>query len=309
MNELSRQYLEEKYENLLAVKVLDLSSQNLRTINAEAFRSLRELSKIELDKNKIQVIHSNAFFVGLSNQLKFLCLSENQIEDIDPRAFEGLVNLKKLELQKNKLKLIHTNTFSSLTNLESLDLNRNQIGWIEPRLFENLTNLKELQLYGNKLKRFHRDTFESLVKLESLNMSVNKIEEMEPALFRGLSNLKELVLVGNNLKILDRACFRYLSSIGKVILTNSFEENILSYFNRLVFEAFNPDYIFYLDYQPVSISTFERYLKRYHSYTSDFKIFLNQFPKISSEFFFVCVCPVFNSGLYFIIQFFFLFYS
>lgn len=78
---LSRKYLEQKYQSLSTITFLDLSKQNWQTIKADAFISLNKLEK--------------------------LCLHNNQIETLEPKLFEDLSNLKHLHLYGNKLNRIN----------------------------------------------------------------------------------------------------------------------------------------------------------------------------------------------------------
>lgn len=269
-DEFDRRYLEENFSNLSTITVLDLSSKNNKTkIKNETFKSLTQLEKLFLHINRIQVIET--------------------------RAFVGLSNLKILLLQTNRIKEVKGSLFKSLANLEVLELGTNQIEAIDSDVFEGLVNLKDLRLYENKLKKIDNKTFKHLVRLEFLDINDNRIETIEPSAFEGLSMLKQLYLARNKLTNLDRSCFRYFdNSIGLVeLLENKFDTKIVSYFNKNIFLAWNPDLRFFtrdffqnILYFPVSlsISEYESYLVKNSPFTPKFEVFLNQFPEISRKF-------------------------
>lgn len=257
-SELNQERVKENCENWPKDTDLDLSYKEWKIIKANSFESL--------------------------TALKILYLVENKIEVIESRSFDGLSSLKELNLSANELNQINTQTFKSLVSLEKLCLNKNKIGAIDSEAFEDLKNLKILELAENKLIRINNDSFKWLNSLEKLTLSENQIDEIEPNAFEDLNNLKELYLQKNKLNLSCKLCFECLTWIGLIRLegNNRLDANILSYFNRKVFDEWRPNHKFDLGLRSYSISEYYKHF----SFMPDFNAFLNQFPEISSNFFF-----------------------
>ena len=119
------------------------------TFPNRSFANLTRLIYLDLSDNDIYTIESGAFEC-LTN-LAVLRLSMNNLDTIESNTFECLTNLIALNLEENDLETIERHTFDSLTNLIALDLFGNALGTIESHTFENLTNLTHLVLNGNTL--------------------------------------------------------------------------------------------------------------------------------------------------------------
>ncbi len=75
------------------LQLLNLTSNNLRSLSESNFRNLSRLTHLHVDYNRIEAVHS-AVFSYLTN-LKILTISNNLIRDIPQRM--GL-QLAKLEV-------------------------------------------------------------------------------------------------------------------------------------------------------------------------------------------------------------------
>ena len=180
---------------------------------------LKKQTRIELNKNKIRKINSNAF-KGL-DELKEISLNDNEIDEICGGLFDGLSDLKDLWLNKNKLKRIASNKFQKLTKLKRLSLCFNVIDEIEERSFESLSNIEWLFLDSNKLKRISSNTFQHLTKLEILSLQNNFIEEIDFKSFESLSNLRVIELNNNKLRRIDSDIFKTLTRLETIRLDHN----------------------------------------------------------------------------------------
>jgi Leucine-rich repeat (LRR) protein len=111
------------FAEFVNLRVLNLDSNQIETVNAESFNGLVSLEKLYFYDHKLKSMPPN-LFVQLK-QLEYLCLCSKELEVIDETSFRGLeLSLKTLCLHENGLKTAPSaKTFSDLTKLEKLDLN------------------------------------------------------------------------------------------------------------------------------------------------------------------------------------------
>ena len=86
---------------LSGITQLDLSDQNIRTLQSNDFGGLIALTHLYLDKNQITSLPADIFY-GLNN-LKVLDLDFNQITQLAVHTFTSLPALKTLRLRDNSL--------------------------------------------------------------------------------------------------------------------------------------------------------------------------------------------------------------
>lgn len=130
------------FMGLDSLKILDLSSTGLQTVDPEMFVFIPNLQNLNLSKNKFRNIKIDTF-CNLDN-LKKLDLSQNIIENIEEGAFRHLKSLETLSLISNRFKSLGENTFEGLDNLEHLYLK--QFSSLADSQFLNhksLNNLKD----------------------------------------------------------------------------------------------------------------------------------------------------------------------
>lgn len=139
--------LRNNFDNLPKLRSLDLSDNNLSTIDPETFNNLPTTEEINLRNNKIAFIF-NETFVNFP-YLKDLDLSRNKIELLNPSAFISLPELQKLALEHNELTKLPDKIFSRNPMMENINLSGNKLNQIDPETFENLPNLKEVNLDEN----------------------------------------------------------------------------------------------------------------------------------------------------------------
>ncbi|XP_037548960.1 uncharacterized protein LOC119425504 [Nematolebias whitei] len=157
---------------------IQLSHNLLEEINKEDFCGFLNLRILNLGSNQIVSVEDESFFSLVS--LKTLSMSFNQLTKLTSGVFKGLSNLTVLNLNSNSIQFLHNSAFQFLISLQTLDLGCNllqQISDLQPILqlpqiqtlnlesnnfssFEtkdlllNISNLKELQLPSDTLKVF-----------------------------------------------------------------------------------------------------------------------------------------------------------
>uniref|UniRef100_A0A3Q2E4P2 Toll-like receptor 7 n=1 Tax=Cyprinodon variegatus TaxID=28743 RepID=A0A3Q2E4P2_CYPVA len=138
------------FKKLVNLRVLDISSNNLRSVQREVFRGLPDkLSDLYIKKNKL------SFFawgeLQLLHDLKVLDLSGNYLTSVPRMLSNCTSSLEKLILHDNKIKKLTPNFLQDAFNLKYLDLSYNLIRYIEQSSFhdEVIKQMDMLLLHKN----------------------------------------------------------------------------------------------------------------------------------------------------------------
>ncbi|XP_029651540.2 uncharacterized protein LOC115224769 [Octopus sinensis] len=203
----------------LNVISLDLSENEITSIEEESFQNVRYLKYLWLHDNNIMNIEEGSF-QNLSN-LERLSLINNNIKDIKKETFQNLTNLEFLYLEKNGIKKIEKGTFQNLANLNALHLDNNEITVIGEGSFHNLPSLEILWLYNNRITDIEEGSFKSIPKLETLSLLKNKITNIKNGTFQKLANLRTLYLEYNKINKIENATFQNLANLKNLHLDNN----------------------------------------------------------------------------------------
>lgn len=204
------------FSNLVELEELNLQNAKIGKIEPNAFRGLRHLKKLRLDKNHLTSIESLAL-AGLSS-LELLDLDTNKIKEINPKSFSELSKLKELYLNENFITTLCTGCFSKLKMLEKIFIHDNQINKIENNAFGDLNSLKELHLENNQLEQLGAETFLGLTSLTFLELIGNKISTINKNAFENVVSLEKLHLNDNALSTLDVSAFNVLHDLQELSL-------------------------------------------------------------------------------------------
>ncbi|CAH0399672.1 unnamed protein product [Chilo suppressalis] len=120
ITELKEIDLSKVYNNVVS---LNLSGNAISTLSRELH--LPNLQKLDLSKNQISLVESDAFYNMTS--LQRLDLSNNQISNVYKEMFKGLVNLERLMLAQNHISMLAVGTFDYLIGLKQLDITDNPL--------------------------------------------------------------------------------------------------------------------------------------------------------------------------------------
>ncbi|XP_015603819.1 lutropin-choriogonadotropic hormone receptor isoform X2 [Cephus cinctus] len=224
---------------MLNLTKLDLTSNNLTDIPAQAFHQFSNLQILLLRRNRLSNINEHAFS-NLTN-LRVLELDDNYLTDI-PSAIKQLVNMEDLSITNNRIQRINADAFSRASNLVSLDLRGNPIKRIHVDAFQNLHRLRKLILSNAKdledfpnlngtsslevlrvdrahLREVPEDLCEKCPKLKSLDMKSNQLTRI-PNL-KGCNDLRVLDLASNLITSLDEQPFGSLRALHDLLLSNN----------------------------------------------------------------------------------------
>lgn len=208
-------------DSLPRLKYLYLQDNHLSSINTRTFKNLKSLLKLDLNHNRLNRL-DDGVFKDLSS-LEDLTLVGNDINDISDNAFMGLDKLRSLNLDDNQLTSVPMRALDHTRALDSLSLNFNHIDTITPRAFEQQQELRTLSMESNKLGyiseyAFHDRENPDLVRLETLILKGNRLDSVPTASLEHLTNLAYLDLSGNPIVIVGADAFKGLDRLQRIYL-------------------------------------------------------------------------------------------
>ncbi|XP_070541219.1 insulin-like growth factor-binding protein complex acid labile subunit [Ptychodera flava] len=220
------------------LQILDLSYNNLETINQDSFQYFADITYLDLSRNLLTPTYMGEVLYGLQDvKLKRLCLREMAWTEISNSTFLAMKKstLKILDLSSNYLRKITPNSFP-LPSLRHLDLSYNKLEHIAPPVFADLRHLKILNLTGNRMSNYP-DLSTVSGTLQTLVLSQNKLSgEIPQSAFRGLNKISSLDvsmnqitgtlqpgIFGSQEKELERLNLSYnqISNISKYVFHNT----------------------------------------------------------------------------------------
>lgn len=207
--------------------------RNLTNLSGKTYSFDRNITTLDLSSNQIREIDRDAF-IGLENLVR-LHLEENQITHLEGGVFTPLYNLKYLRLNSNSITEVQTSWFPENFKLEELFLRNNRITHLAGASFVNLPNLNNLHLAHNQLQTLDEEAFRGLTSLKYLILRNNFIVRLPLNIFGGLSELSHLDLSDNLLEFIDSRAFRTNEKLFEVILSR----------NRIT--SFHPDTLVHLE--------------------------------------------------------------
>ena len=213
--------------------LLDLQSNDIRSIKTGAFQQLTNLDRLQLANTNITKVSAGAF-VGLNN-LRFMSLVNNRITSLEKDVFVSLENLEHLDFGNNIIEQIHPFAFRGMKKLKSLSLIKNRITHLQGGTFDHLPALKKLDLSENFLTSINENTFSKNSQLLRLEMRNNYINTLHPNAFSGLNIATYLDLSVNEIRDLKDGSFKHLSKLKVLKL----DDNKITHLTPSTFEGLN----------------------------------------------------------------------
>jgi Leucine-rich repeat (LRR) protein len=189
------------FQQLSALKALNLSHNRLRSIESFTFGYLIQLTELNLASNNLSLLNKNSFY-GLDT-LKTLRLGFNQINSLD--FLES--NLEFLHLEHNKIEFIRENDFGFSSKLKFLNLNSNPLKTVHVKAFEKLSVLESLKISNTSIDELVLDSSLKSLDLSYLNCSIAKAELLSQIewinLAKAKTNISFKAFLNNSTKYVD----------------------------------------------------------------------------------------------------------
>uniref|UniRef100_A0A182QLN0 LRRCT domain-containing protein n=1 Tax=Anopheles farauti TaxID=69004 RepID=A0A182QLN0_9DIPT len=243
------------------ITILDLSHNEIETIEKPCFKNLSSLEVLDLSHNRLKtesltpeifVGHYSADDYEPLKKLRILRLGANELHSLNQDLFEHLPALEELSLELNPFKVIDRQSeiaLASIDRLVSLDLSYMELEEIPIYLFHTPRGLRYLNLTGNLLEKVP-PALAYATGLTWLSLDENPIGSV--VMGAEFPSLKKLTFLSlsymSQLKVIGRGAFSGLEALQEIHITNNPH---LSYLHARAFmrnDTDNPDRI---DWPPV----------------------------------------------------------
>ncbi|XP_020278491.1 slit homolog 2 protein-like isoform X2 [Pseudomyrmex gracilis] len=203
------------------LQALGLPNNLLDSVPTSALSHLVGLDRLDLSHNKLKTLEADSF-KGLSN-LTHLDLCNNLLSQLSPQAFLALPGLRSLRMRGNRLSVSALSALRGLKRLEELDLSNNLLlGSMSPNLLPQMPRLHFLTVSENSFVNVKQEALMGLKNLTYLSLSHNQIDVVEDHSFKHLSNLTQLDLANNRIVAVSSASLAHLDKLTTLDLTHNF---------------------------------------------------------------------------------------
>ncbi|XP_015794717.1 chaoptin-like [Tetranychus urticae] len=271
---------------LSSLQVLDLSYNQLRALDSNIFKGLKNLTQLNLNGNqfkdvpypslsqlrtlKVLGLASNRLTEltaddlpkSLSNSLRTLNLTDNRLTNLLPGSLSHLTQLTELYLGHNQLTHLRPNAMEGLNFLEILDLSSNLLDNVPIETLNGLRKLRKLYLGSNLIEILEKDGLGlgDLPSLEYLDLSRNNLVSLgDHHVFTGLPRLRTLDLSYNSLRKLDLSEEQLFAPLTKLETLDLTDNSLESFPVHLMYPLTSLRKLF-LDYNRITELTEESVL-------------------------------------------------
>ena len=137
MSKLTWLIVNEELKNAQVENEADFELMNFNSIDYDAFRGFKSMTRLNLSSNKIDKLNGSIFLALTS--LQKLDLSKNQLSTVGYNAFRGISNLIELNLYDNRIKTIEQKAFYGLDKtLKIINLSANKLVSLPAEIFKGL---------------------------------------------------------------------------------------------------------------------------------------------------------------------------
>ncbi|CAH1282997.1 unnamed protein product [Diabrotica balteata] len=190
------------FENAHLVNIHKLKLQNctIEKIHQWAFTGLGLVIELDLSTNNIVTLNKYVFRPTV--RLRTLILSQNRIQILEDELFSNLTYLQKVLLDHNEIETVSQETFRNLPNLKFVSLSFNKIERITFDIKEQLPKLSSLNVENNRwMCDCELDIFRRSVKNNKL--ITDKVICSGPKRLENQSWLEDSVVFACSPKIVD----------------------------------------------------------------------------------------------------------
>lgn len=209
------------FHQIMRLRYLSLASNKIKEISSDVFSDLLDLSELSLAGNKLVNFNNGIEVFKQLRQLKILDLSNNSINNIERHVFYGLENLVDLNMSRNKLYILPYQVFESMRAIEVVDLSHNILVSFLDNFFIHNHRLKTLQLHNNLIGKINKNSLYGLRELHTLDLSYNQLLTVDRNAFDTLDGLKFLNLHHNSIHLLSANVFLSLKQLQSLDLSDN----------------------------------------------------------------------------------------
>lgn len=194
-NEKLQSLKNDMFKTVQNLKVLSINGL-INSIEPFAFRGLKKLETLSLEKNHIETLPEN-IFESLVN-VKSITVKSSGLKIIQSRLFRDLNNLLYLDFMNNIISTIEDCALCNLNNVTVLLANNSIVDFEPVRILGQTSSLIGINLDDNHVKVIHRFGF--MPQFRGLVIGNNSIEKIEDNAFENCPNLQLLDVSSNKLE-------------------------------------------------------------------------------------------------------------
>ncbi|XP_075162124.1 artichoke [Haematobia irritans] len=205
--------------NLMSLKDVDLSYNQITHINSEVVSAWRQVVEIRLSNNLITELRRGTFRNLF--KLQYLDLSSNEIQHVEPGALKNLPELQEFVLADNKLTELKDHVFEDLPNLLASHFQYNNLRFISSESFFNSPSMVFLNLSNNHFRNMENIGLRSMRNLEVLDLSTNAVRTVPTMPLKLLNWLVELKMDNNEICRIQGSPFETMPRLRVLSMRNN----------------------------------------------------------------------------------------
>ncbi|XP_013108530.2 protein artichoke [Stomoxys calcitrans] len=206
------------FESQKSLEYLDLSANALSDMSI-SLANLMSLKDIDLSYNQITHIHSEV--VAAWRQVVEIRLSNNLITELNRGTFRNLIKLQYLDLSSNEIQHVEQGALKNLPELQEFVLADNKLSELKEHAFEDLPNLLASHFQYNNLRFISSESFFNSPSMVFLNLSNNHFRNMENIGLRSMRNLEVLDLSTNAVRTVHTMPLKLLNWLVELKMDNN----------------------------------------------------------------------------------------
>ncbi|KAK7493647.1 hypothetical protein BaRGS_00015159 [Batillaria attramentaria] len=203
------------FENVTFLLGVRLDSNNVSTVQPDAFLNMTKLQMLRLRGNRLTDFKALATALKRAVMLEHLDANDNLFKSVDLGVLAGLQHLRNLTLYRNSITHVEIGSYTEEIKLEELDIGTNLLSEFPDFCKDNDTSqshfphLKRLNIEWNKISDMHAGTKRCLPSLTFLKMDGNAIYHIERNFLQGFTRLTRLSLQFCMARIIDSHAFNH----------------------------------------------------------------------------------------------------
>lgn len=203
-------------KTLPKLRTMDLSGNNLHTIQPYAFRDFPQLTSLNLSGNGLRTISPPCFLVPT---LKVLDLRHNRLSILKPHIFAHTPNLLEVYLTSNSLYRIPRFVFEH--NFHVLDLSNNNIYRLEDSAFDGINISGQLNLAENDLRSVPSTALKRLGHVQHLVLDDNTFHVLGAGSLVSVAVTSLSVSDNSHLRLIQREAFLNLTDLEELRISDN----------------------------------------------------------------------------------------
>ncbi|CAH0560624.1 unnamed protein product [Brassicogethes aeneus] len=166
-----------KNAHLTDIHKLKFQNCSIQNLHGEAFNGLLLLIELDLSRNELSTLDKNIFSENI--KLRVINFSYNKIKVIESGLFYNMTYAQKISLDHNEIETLEKNTFRYLPALQHISLDNNKLKSLSLD-FETMPKLNSLSLKSNAwICDCHLQKFRNHVKINNLDTEAVSCEGPE----------------------------------------------------------------------------------------------------------------------------------